>query len=133
MKIVTRLFIAVLSGLLTLPAMATDRDVDAVFSPAMLVMKSKAPALVTVHANVPILAVEDLDSVCLNIGGTTLYPEKIFADLCGDLVAKFDADAVKEAVKLALSVNNKAKTAVVQFALGVDDYALQGSFRVKVK
>lgn len=133
MKIVTRLFIAVLSGLLTLPAMATDRDVDVVFSPSVLVMKSKAPALVTVHANVPILAVEELDTVCLNIGGTTLHPEKIFADLCGDLVAKFDADAVREAVTLALSANNKAKTAVVQFALGVDNYALLGSFRVKVK
>jgi hypothetical protein len=133
MKIVSRFLIGALCAFVALPLWATSRECDVVFSPTVLVVKSKAPALVTLHANVPIVAVADLNSICLRIGGTTLLPEKIFADLCGDLVAKFDAEAVKDAAKLVLTTNKKAKVVEIEYALEVDGEALLGSFRLKVK
>jgi hypothetical protein len=81
---------------------ANDKDIPIVVSPAMLVLKSKGPPAITLHANVPLPEVIP-DSIRLIIqiqgGYVAVPPVKVFADLCGDLVAKFDTAVVKDNVR----------------------------------
>lgn len=93
-----------LCGLVATPGSATHRSIDVAVSPAVLILKSQGPARITVHANIAFTDVNHA-SVVLKVttmGGTTTVipavPGDLFADDTGELVAKFDAKLVKNAV-----------------------------------
>lgn len=75
---------------------------DVAVSPPVIVLKSKGPPCMTLHANIPMREV-DLETVQLIIRTrdgteTRLEPRRLFADDCGDLVGKFDGEAIRTAV-----------------------------------
>jgi len=112
MKKMTCLLVAALAGLVSPPLLADDQEVDIMVTPNILIPNSapgqssgKGPAqaanLVTVHVDFPLEEIDLEMPVTLSIveGETVveqLEAEKVFADDCGNLVAKFDAQAIED-------------------------------------
>jgi hypothetical protein len=99
MKTTSCVFLSLLCALSTVPLAATHRSVGVVVSPSVLVQKSSGPPSITVHAHVPWAEV-DLDSVSLvltAVDGSTarVWPVRVFADDCADLVSKFSSPEVR--------------------------------------
>ncbi len=77
--------------------LAGDTVVNIQVSPNVINMKAPVPS-VTVHADIP---------YSLVAGGVTLNgvsASSLFADDCGNLVAKFPADAIKAVIDVGTSV-----------------------------
>lgn len=104
MKTIHGLVLCLLCGLVSGPAWATNKGEDIVVAPKVLVLKKQSTGQITVHANVPLCAVvadsvrlfivDDLDA--FDPASAGLVPSSVFADDCGDLVAKFDLAVVKD-------------------------------------
>ncbi len=122
--------------MVALPLWATHREIAVVVSPTVLVKESKGPPCITVHANVPVWEL-DLDSVRLLIrtqdgNETVIGPKTLFADQCGELVAKFDTGQVKDAVSATASGKFQTVTLILE-ARRLDGSLFSGACTLKVK
>jgi hypothetical protein len=98
-----------------------DATVPSQVSPNTIVLKSKSTVGVTVHADIALRLVSP-ESVRLN----GLEPYAVFADSRGQLVAKFDIDAVEHIV-------SKPSTTLTLTGVTVDGDTFSGSDTVAVK
>lgn len=96
--------------------------VNIMVSPNVLALTSRTTADLTVHADVK-WALVDAASVTLN----GLPALSVFADDCGDLVAKFDRDAVK-----ALA-NGSPEITLTLTAVLMDGTEIVGSDTIRVR
>lgn len=94
MKTPLKTLATILSLALASVAQAGDLVVVSVVSPSVIVLGSKSTTAVTVHAEVKRSEVI-ADTVRLN----GIRARSVFADSCGDLVAKFDIGLVKAIVE----------------------------------
>ncbi|HOD83232.1 MAG TPA: hypothetical protein PKG77_17595 [Phycisphaerae bacterium] len=100
-------------------------DIAIQVSPNVIALRSNGTWL-TIHADIS-FAVVDKDSVQLEIEGVTLAPQSLFADDCGDLVAKFPLNAVKDIVK------DKTSATMTLSGLTIAGDAFVGSATVAVR
>lgn len=129
--------LGILCALVALPLGATERDVPLAISPNVINLKAKGPPAITAHINVP-FEIVDLESVELTIDpqqgpDVTLEPVQVCMDECGDLVAKFDAEAVKDAVKPPGKSKVKVFTATFTVTLDTMEGPFEASVEVVVK
>jgi hypothetical protein len=135
MRIPTRLLPGILCGFLAVQLWATDREIDVAITPSTLARENTANAILTVHANVPLADVipdsARLIAILPPSREIILEPLKVFADDCGDLVAKFDATPVKDALKPRGAKNQQIT--LVFSVTKEDDSIFFGSDTVRVK
>lgn len=121
--------IAGVLALMSVPLVAYALEIAIQVSPATLVLD--APQVwVTIHADVNFALVDTDSEVTLVVSDASIAATSIFADDRGDLVAKFDKDAVESL--LEASVNYATATITLECALD-DGTFCSGSQQVTIR